>query len=405
MTDSPRQVDRVRKHRVLKIVAVSVASVLVIVLAGGYLVYQHLNHNISSMDVTKDLGTDRPSQVAPAKNVPTKPLNVLILGSDTRAGQTGHIGGETPGLSDTTILLHLSANRKLAYGVSLPRDAMVERPPCRRKDGNGTDPGGLTQFNSAFAVGGPACTIKTIEKLTDVYVDHFVVIDFDGFKKMVNALNGVQVCVPREVNDTTGHIHLPKGTYDVKGQRALDYVRVRHDIGTVENGDIGRMKRQQAFLASMAKKVVSAGTLANPIRLYKFADAATKSLTTDPGLASLGKLRGLASSFSGIGLDKIQFLTVPFEEYAPDPNRLQWAPSAQKLWQRMRMDQPLAKKLSGDVTTAADDNAGKKSGSSPSAGASAGPSAGASTSPSQTAAAQARAQQAVAKAEANGLCA
>jgi LCP family protein required for cell wall assembly len=399
VTESSPHGGRVRKHRVLKIVAVSLASVLVVVLVGGFLVYQHLNHNISSLDVTKDLGT-RPTKVAPAKQEPTKPLNVLILGSDTRVGQTGHIGGDTPGLSDTTILLHLSADRKLAYGVSLPRDAMVQRPACRRKDGQGTDPGGLTQFNDAYAVGGPACTIKTIEKLTDVYVDHFVVIDFNGFKKMVNALNGVQVCVPREVDDTTGHIHLAKGTYDVKGQKALDYVRVRHDIGTVENGDIGRMKRQQAFLASMAKKVVSAGTLANPIRLIKFADAATKSLTTDPGLASLGKLRGLASSFSGIGLDKIQFLTVPFQEYAPDPNRLQWAPSADRLWKRMRNDQPLTKRLSGDVTTAADDNAGKGSGSaSPSAGSSASP------SPSQTAAAQTKAQTAAAKAEANGLCA
>jgi LCP family protein required for cell wall assembly len=403
LTDTPRHADRVRKHRVLKIVAASVAGLLVVVLAGGFFVYQHLNGNITQMDVTKDLGTDRPAKVAPVRNEPTKPLNVLILGSDSREGAGNKVGGETPGLSDTTILLHLSANRKLAYGVSLPRDAMVERPACKRKDGNGTDAGGLTQFNSAYAVGGPACTIKTIEKLTDVYVDHFVVIDFNGFKKMVNALNGVQVCVPREVNDTTGHIHLPKGTYDVKGQRALDYVRVRHDIGTVENGDIGRMKRQQTFLASMANKVVSAGTLANPIRLYKFADAATKSLTTDPGLASLGKLRGLASSFSGIGLDKIQFLTVPFQEYAPDPNRLQWAPSADKLWQRMRTDQPLNKVLAGDVTTAADDNAGAGSSgpsSSPSAGASS-PSA----SPSQTAAAQARAEEAVAKAEANGLCA
>ncbi len=202
-----------------------------------------------------------------------------------------------PGLSDTTILLHVSADRKLAYGVSLPRDAMVERPSCERKDGNGTDPGGLSMFNAAYAVGGPACTIKTVEKLTDIRINHFVVIDFNGFRKMVDALGGVEVCVPKEVNDTTGHIYLPAGTYDVKGQRALDYVRVRHSIS--ENGDIGRMKRQQTFLASMANKAVSAGTLVNPVRLYSFLDAATKSLTTDPGLASIKKLGGLAKSLHG----------------------------------------------------------------------------------------------------------
>jgi LCP family protein required for cell wall assembly len=214
---------------VLKTVAITLAVVLVVVLAGGFFVYRHLDKNITSLNVTSALGPDRPMEIVD-KDAPTKPLNILLLGSDTREGQGNHIGGETPGLSDTTILLHISADRKLAYGVSLPRDAMVERPSCERKDGNGTDPGGLSMFNAAYAVGGPACTIKTVEELTDIRINHFVVIDFNGFKKMVDALNGVEVCVPKEVNDTTGHIFLPAGTYDVKGQRALDYVRVRHSI-------------------------------------------------------------------------------------------------------------------------------------------------------------------------------
>ena len=351
---------RLRKHRVLKTVAICVSGLLVVLLVGGFLVYRHLDGNIKSLDVATGLGTDRPTAMPKKKGVPNKPMNVLLIGSDSRDGAGNKMGGDTPGLSDTTILLHLSGNRKLAYGVSLPRDAMVQRPKCERKDGKGTDPGGLSQFNEAYAVGGAACTGKTIEQLTGVRIDHFVVIDFNGFKKMVDALGGVEVCVPRDVDDTTGHIKLDKGTYTVKGQRALDYVRVRHDIGTVENGDIGRMKRQQAFLASMSNKAVSAGTLINPVRLYKFLDAATKSLTTDPGLASIGKLRSLAGSFNGIGLDKIQFLTVPFEAYAPDPNRLQWAPEAKNLWKRMIADEPVGRNLSGDVTTAADDRTGKK---------------------------------------------
>ncbi len=365
MSETPRDTGpvgkhRLRKHRVLKTVAICVSGLLVVLLVAGWLVYRHLDGNIKSLDVTTGLGTDRPTAMPKKKGVPNKPMNVLLIGSDSRKGAGNKMGGDTPGLSDTTILLHLSGNRKLAYGVSLPRDAMVQRPKCERKDGKGTDPGGLSQFNEAYAVGGAACTGKTIEQLTGVRIDHFVVIDFNGFKKMVDALGGVEVCVPRDVDDTTGHIKLDKGTYTVKGQRALDYVRVRHDIGTVENGDIGRMKRQQAFLASMSNKAVSAGTLINPVRLYKFLDAATKSLTTDPGLASIGKLRSLAGSFNGIGLDKIQFLTVPFEAYAPDPNRLQWAPEAKSLWKRMIADEPVGKNLSGDVTTAADDKTGKK---------------------------------------------
>ena len=390
MSHFPRHKHDESNHRVLKTIGISVALVLVVALGGGFLVYRHLNNNITQLDVTKALGSDRPTEVVKA-NQPQQPLNILLLGSDTRKGQRGHIGGDTPGLSDTTILLHISADRKLAYGVSLPRDAMVERPTCERKDGNGTDPGGLSMFNAAYAVGGPACTIKTVEKLTSIRINHFVVIDFNGFRDMVDALGGVEVCVPKEVNDNTGHIYLPAGTYNVKGQRALDYVRVRHDIS--DNGDIGRMKRQQTFLASMTNKVVSAGTLVNPVRLYKFLDAATKSLTTDPGLASLNKLGGLAKSLKGIGLSNVQFLTVPFQSYAPDPNRLQWAPGANRLWYRIRNDLPLNRKLSGDVTTAAGSENGKPSGSaSPSSG------PASSGSPSQSA-------TAVQKAAENGLCA
>lgn len=366
MPQSARHIDPTRRHRALKIVAISVAVVLVVALTGGFFMYRHLDKNITSLDVTPALGTDRPTEM-PITSKKNRPLNVLLLGSDTRKGQGNRMGGDTPGLSDTTILLHLSADRKLAYGVSLPRDAMVERPPCERKDGKGTDPGGLSMFNAAYAVGGPACTMKTVEKLTKVRINHFVVVDFNGFKHMVDALDGVEVCVPKEVNDTTGHISLPAGTYTVKGQRALDYVRVRHDIGTTETGDIGRMKRQQTFLASMANKAVSAGTLANPVRLYTFLNAATNSLTTDPGLASLKDLAGLARSFQGIGLDQIQFLTVPFETFPPDPNRLQWAPEADRIWKRMISDQPVSKRFAADITTAATKNGRPTDKKSPSA--------------------------------------
>ena len=390
-----------KRHRVLKISAACVALLLVVTGTAVFAVWRHLNGNITSLNIEKALGTDRPAQVV-KKGAPHQPLNILLLGSDTREGQGNNIGGETPGLSDTTILLHVSADRKLAYGVSLPRDAMVERPSCLRKDGKGTDPGGLSMFNAAFAVGGPACTIKTVEALTNVRVDHFVVIDFNGFKKMVDALNGVEVCVPKEVNDTTGHIYLPAGTYNVRGQRALDYVRVRHSIS--DNGDIGRMKRQQAFLASMANKAVSAGTLANPVRLVKFLDAATKSLTTDPALASLGGLGDLAKSLKGVGLDQIQFLTVPYKTYEPDPNRLQWAPSADRLWYRMRHDLPVSKRFAADVTTAAAKD-GKVT-ATPSPDASSSPSSSTSTSPSSSPSSSAEAEaQAQRKAAENGLCA
>ncbi len=239
---------------------------------------------------------------------------------------------------------------------------MIERPECQRKDGNGTDPGGLDMFNAAYAIGGPACTIRTVEQMSDVKINHFVVIDFNGFKAMVDALDGVPVCVPEEVNDDIGKIYLPAGSYEVKGQQALSYVRLRHELS--ENGDIGRMKRQQTFLASMANKAISAGTLANPVRLYNFLDAATSSLTTDPGLASLKKLGGLAKQLKDIGLDKIQFLSIPFESYEPDPNRLQLAAGADAIWDKLREDDALTRRQALGITTAAQGPTGGPSGES-----------------------------------------
>ena len=185
---------------------------------------------------------------------------------------------------------------------------------------------------------------------------------------MVDALGGVEVCVPKPVNDNIGHINLPAGTYNVNGQQALDYVRVRHDIS--DNGDIGRMKRQQTFLASMANKAVSAGhagqpgaALQVPRRRHQVADHRHRAWR------ACRQLAGLAKSLKGIGLDNIQFLTVPFETYPPDPNRLIWAPKAKQLWRRIRLDQPLSNKQSRSTISASDQVPGSP-GASPSAGAS-----------------------------------
>ncbi|MBW8751672.1 MAG: LCP family protein [Propionibacteriales bacterium] len=338
--------------------------------------YKHFEGNISTADF---LDGPRPPEEIKG------PINVLVMGSDTREGANGKgIGGDTPGLSDTTILLHLSADRKFAYGVSLPRDAMVQRPACPRKNGNGTDPGGLTQFNAAYSIGGPACTVKTVEQLTGIRINHFVVVDFVGFRSMVNAINGVTVCVPSAVNDTVGHIQLPAGTYKVSGEQALDYVRVRHDLGA-PTGDIGRMKRQQTFISAMIKKVVSAGTLTNPVRLLKFLNAATNSLTTDPGFANLKQLASLGSSLKNIGLDNVKFITVPWQPWPEDPNaRVEWAPTSSGLWKLIRRDKQLTPEFENGAVTPGSDS-GATAGASPSGTPTTTPSGSASGSPSGSA--------------------
>lgn len=383
------------RHPVLKAVAVSVVLVLGVLSGTGYLIYRHLEGNVTVSDAFDQIATGRPDEAE--VEGPKDPLNILILGSDTRAGQKA-VAGSTPGLSDTTILLHLSADRSRAYGVSIPRDLMVSRPACRdKRTGEPLAAQEVAQWNAAYALGGEACTIAQFEEMSDLRVNHFLVVNFAGFKNMVDALGGVPVCLPQEVNDPVGRIYLPAGTYNVKGNQALDYVRVRYSIGTEDTGDIGRMKRQQAFLASMVNKAVSAGTLFNPKRLISFLDAATKSLTTDPGMRRLTTMASLATQVKDIGLDKVQFFSMPFEAYDPDPNRLQPKPAAVRLWNLLRKDETLPRAFTADAATASQGKPGASPSDTPSGTPSDRPSGAPSPSPSE----QERREQA----EQYGLCA
>ena len=207
-----------KKHTVGKVLlGVSLALALVTGL-GVAVLYRHLNGNLNVLDVTAQL-ENRPDK----KEVegPKEPLNVLVMGSDTRDGAGNNIDNLTGGgaRSDTTILLHVSADRKRAYGVSIPRDSLVTRPDCKTKGGE-TIPGGTdVMWNDAFSVGGPACTIQQFEQITGVYIDHFVVVDFAGFEDMVDAIDGVEVCIPEDIADPAHGINIPAGTREIAGAR------------------------------------------------------------------------------------------------------------------------------------------------------------------------------------------
>jgi LCP family protein required for cell wall assembly len=366
------------KHAVLKAVAGSTALVLAVLAGSVFFTFRHLEGNINKIPAFENILADRPTEAPAETEGESKPLNILIMGSDSRAGQKAVLGS-TPGLSDTTILLHLSADRKRAYGISVPRDLMVARPACKAKDGSGISPAtDAAQWNEAFALGGEPCTIAQFEQMTGVRVHHFITVDFNGFKDMVDALGGVPVCLPEPVNDPIGKIYLRAGSYDITGEEALGYVRVRHGIGSVDTGDIGRMKRQQTFLASMVNKAISAKTMLNPHRLLSFLNAATRSLSMDEEFADVKELYALAQDVRGIGLDKVQFLSMPFESYAPDPNRLAPAPEADLLWRQLREDAPLARRLTEGATKASEAKPTKRPGG-----------AGSSPSPSPTRSAEA----------------
>ncbi|WP_256176835.1 LCP family protein [Kitasatospora aureofaciens] len=328
-----------RRRRFLR-TAIGLAAVLVLSVVGaGAWFYHRLDHNITTFDAG-GVATERPPAPVPATPGASVPVNVLLLGSDTRDDGNNALGGGDEGVahSDTAILVHVYADHKHAVGVSIPRDTLVTLPSCKLPNGTWTAPKTDQMFNSAFSVGddpkgNPACTQNTVEKLTGLRIDHTVVVDFKGAAAMSDAIGGVDACVPNDVNEYG--IHLTKGLQKLSGQSAVDYLRARHGIG--DNSDIGRMKRQQAFLSSMIKKVQSQG-FSLPT-LLPLADAATKSLTVDEGLGTAMKVVDFARSVQDIKLSDVTFVTAPWR-FAGERVRLV-QPDADTLWKLLKEDRTL----------------------------------------------------------------
>ncbi|MFF0295427.1 LCP family protein [Kitasatospora sp. NPDC004615] len=340
---------RRKPRRTKKIIIWSlVGTSLVVVGTGGYF-YWRLNGNISAFD-REGIAKDRPAAAEPDSQG-RRPMNILLIGSDSRDGANKDLGGGQEGgaRSDTTILLHVYADHKHAVGVSFPRDAVVDIPKCLLPNKNWTKPQTNARFNSAFSVGGteqgnPACTQNTVEALTGLRVDHTMVVNFEGFSAMTKAVGGVEVCLPNAIHDYDLNPNLPKkggkeiypkGIQKVEGQAALDYVRLRHGIG--DNSDVGRMKRQQAFLSQLIKSVKTKGM--SPTNLLPLADAATKSLTVDPDLAGVDKLLDLGMSLKDIDLHDIKFITTPWH-YQGEKIGLNH-PEVDQLWAALKADRTL----------------------------------------------------------------
>ena len=319
-----------------------VASGLVLIFTGmagvGAVAYRNIDSNITSQDLG-ELVDNRPT-TATQSGLSGKPLNILISGTDLRVGE-GNEGYGNPediegARSDTTLLVHIAADRQSALAVSIPRDTLVDIPACVQLDGSMSEPIEQDRFNEAFRIGGVGCTIKTVEDLTGVFVDHFVVVDFNGFKGIVDALDGVEVCLNEPVDDPLSGLKLPAGYSTVKGEDALAFVRARYTVG--DGSDISRIDRQQAFLASAIRKATSLGVLSNPVTTYRLLDEGTKSLFTDTGLGSLADLTDLAVSMSDMRPSDVTFVTAPYF-YNPDGATVSLdEAAAEPLWDAMRND-------------------------------------------------------------------
>jgi LCP family protein required for cell wall assembly len=328
-----------RAHTVAKVL---LATLLTLGMVSGLSVaflYRHLNGNVNYQPVAEQL-YNRPPKVH--IDAPKQPINILVMGSDSRDCDGCSIDGEAGGGSDTTILFHLSADRQSAYGVSIPRDSLVERPDCKEEDGDVIPGGSDAMWNAAYSFGGPSCTIQQFEQDTGIQIDNYVVVDFGSFQGMVDAVDGVEVCVPEDIDSSEYGITIPKGTRTLSGKEALAYVRVRHGVG--DGSDIGRIKRQQAFIGALVGKVLSSGTLTRFDRLVRFLNAATKGLTTD--IASIKDMAKVGLQFQDIGLKRIRFITVPF---VYEGARVRWTSDADVLWDRIKHDKPLGKLRDGSL--------------------------------------------------------
>lgn len=327
------------------IVAVTLAGVGVNAMMG------RLQGNITSVDVSEQLGGapgEGDTQITVDEAGSYQPLTVLLMGSDSRSGKDNRGYGSAAEFggarSDTTILLHVSADRKSAIAVSIPRDTLITLPKCKI---DGKTVGGYEgKFNAAFDIAGPGCTIKAVEEMSGLNIDNFMMVDFGGFKRIVDAIGGVEICLKEDVNDDKSGLNLTKGKHTVKGEEALAFVRARKTLG--DGSDTSRIRRQQAFISSLTRKVLSSGTLLNPATMLSLLDAATQSLTADPQLANIDNLRELALSMKDLRPSDIAFVTAPWKPAGDGENVLISAKKAAPLWEAIKLDATWPNKQDSD---------------------------------------------------------
>ncbi|MFB7477197.1 LCP family protein [Kitasatospora sp. NPDC056184] len=311
-----RAARRNRRRRLLKWTGGLGAFVLVAGCGGAYYAYQHFNNNITAVKVQLGNEAERPQPAGDA-------LNILVIGTDSREGLGRSYGDEgSAGHADTTLLFHVAKDRTNATVLSIPRDLMVPVPDCVTQDGKTVPGESRTMFNNSLGQEGrdPGCTWKTVEKMTGIRVDHFVMVNFEAVKTLSTAVGGVEVCAAKDINDPDSHLKMSKGRHVVQGDEALAFVRTRHAVG--QGGDLTRIPLQQQFISSMIRSVKSNGTLTDPAKLWKLADASTKALTVDSGIGSVDKLTSLALDVSKVDTKNITFATVPVLDDPADENRL-----------------------------------------------------------------------------------
>ncbi|WP_431989589.1 LCP family protein [Streptomyces albogriseolus] len=325
-----------RRRRTGRWILLTLAVLLVAGAGAAYWLWSDLDGNINGVDINEAIGDDRPEKL------PTSGQNILILGSDSRAGdnaelKTGKIAGAR---SDTALVMHIPEGRTQAVAVSIPRDTLVTRPECKDAYGSTVAAAERVMFNSIYSQVGPACVVKTVEKMSGVRMDHYVEIDFAGFKDLVDAIGGVEVTVDQDIRDTSSGLDLTAGTHRLDGTESLQFVRTRHGIG--DGSDLGRIGLQQEFMIALLGEIKKQDLLGSPAKTYEIADTLTAALTTDSELASLTALAEFGRSMNGVDPGSMETIMLPVAYDTKDPNRVVAAePQASTLWKAIRSDQEI----------------------------------------------------------------
>ena len=316
-------------HPILGVAAI-ISTVLVVGISlVAYASVRNLYDGINHETVTASMLGPRP----PKLNGST---NILLIGSDSRAGTKGYgsssiIQGSR---SDTSLILHISPDHTHAYVISFPRDSMVPVYSCANDNeghpGQSAAPGQLEPLNATFSYGGAPCLWKTLEQTTHIHIDHIAEVGFDSFKSIVNDVHGINVCLPFTIRNGPAHLFLKAGMHKVYGAQALAFVRLRENIG--DGSDLERIQRQQIFLAAALQKVKQTNLLGD----YKVLADVAHAVTTD---LTLTQLLGIANSVRGLNTGSVRFISVPVGLYPLDPNKVVWTqPQADALFTAVAHD-------------------------------------------------------------------
>ncbi|OOC56276.1 MULTISPECIES: LCP family protein [Nocardiopsis] len=325
---------RRRVRRILMWTAVGLALVLTAGVATAYGYYHSLRSGMTQHDIDSALQEeDRPERINDA-------VNILFMGTDGyEEGTTAYTQEFEGERSDAIMLAHVSPDNRVSV-ISFPRDSLVNLPQCEPYGETEGTQAYFGMINAAMYHGGPPCVVRTVESLTDIRIDHFVHLSFMSFRDVVNAIGGVDICIPEPMRDSRSGLDLQAGRQTLDGDEALSFVRARYEIGN--GSDIGRIDRQQMFLAALADQVTSNEVLSSPTKLNGILRAVARNSATDQKL-TLDRMLSLAVTLSGVDLTDIQFHTVPWYQAPFDPNRVMWhEEKADALFTAVREDRPVS---------------------------------------------------------------